>query len=100
MWMWIVYDNEDGLIGIYEKHEEALQEYEKCKELQKNFVRGEGEFSTDETVILAKVERHLYGYETDKKAVDYDENGDEFETGDNFWDWKEDIYTQYGIIKP
>lgn len=90
--MWIVYDNEEGLLGIYDNYDEALNDYEKCKASQKDYVQGEGEFTTDETVILAKVEKHFYGYETDKKFLDYDENGEEFETDDNLWDWKEDRY--------
>lgn len=90
--MWIVYDNEEGLVGVYDNHDEALKEYTKCKNAQMDWVHEEGGFSTDETVILAKVEKHFYGYETDKKAIDYDENGEEFETDDNCWDWKEDTY--------
>lgn len=91
--MWIVYDNEEGLLGVYDNYDEALSDYEKCKESQKDYVQSEGEFTTDEEVILAEVKRHFYGYETDKKAVDFDKkNGEEFETNDNLWDWKEDIY--------
>ena len=95
--MWIVYDNEEGLLGIYDKYEEALSDYEKCKESQKDYVQGEGEFTTDERVILARVERQFYGYETNEKAVSYDENGDEYETEDNVWDWKEDISEQCAV---
>ena len=90
--MWIVYDNEEGLLGIYDKYEEALSDYEKCKDSQIDYVRGEGEFTAEERVILAEVKKHFYGYETDKKVIGCDENGEEFETADNYWDWKEDIY--------
>lgn len=88
--MWIVYDNEEGLLGVYDKYEEALSVYEKCKDSQRDYVQDEGEFTTDETVILAEVKRHFYGYKTDKKAIDYDENEEEFETKDYLWDWRKD----------
>ena len=90
--MWIVYDNEEGLLGVYDNYDEALSDYEECKKSQMDYVQREGEFTTEERVILAEVKRHFYGYETDKKAVDIDENGEEIETEDNLWDWKEDIY--------
>ena len=86
----MVYDNEDGLIGIFDSYEKALHEYNLCKEVQKEYVQRNNEFTTDEIIVIAKVERQFYGYETNEKVVDYDENGEEFETVDNSWDWKED----------
>ncbi|OAK70077.1 hypothetical protein [Lederbergia galactosidilytica] len=90
--MWMVYDFEDGLVGIFEDKIKAVKEYKAYVESAKEYVDREGQFSLDERVILAKVERQIYGYETDEKATGYDENGEEFETGDNLWDWKEEIY--------
>ncbi len=90
--MWIVYDSVDGLVGIFDNYEEAIREYAGCVNTQKDLVSDEGWFTLDENVILAKVVRHLYGYETNEKAVTYDENGEEIETEDNLWDWKEDVY--------
>lgn len=90
--MWMVYDNEDGLVGIYDTYEEALMDYEKYKEIQKDYVQNETEFTSDEQVILAKIKKQLYSYETDNKATDYDDDGNEIESDENMWDWKETSY--------
>ncbi len=90
--MWIVYDYEDGLVGIFEDNVKAQEEYEACVNNAKEYVERDGQFNLDERIILAKVERQTYGHETDEKVIEYDDNGEEMETDENYWGWKEDIY--------
>ncbi len=91
--MWLVYDNDEGVLLITDNYEEAIKEYEKQKERVIDYVRGEGEFSTDEQVILAKVENILYSYDTKQPVIECDDEGDEIESKkDTYWDFKEDIY--------
>lgn len=90
--MWMVYENEEGLVCVTDNYDEALTTYKRCKENQEDWVRGEGEFSTDETVILAKVERYLYSVDSGKIVMEEDEEGNESPTKDTYWEFKEDIY--------
>lgn len=90
--MWMVWDWEDGLVGLFEDRIKAEEEYEAYVNSAKDYVEREGQFNLDERVILAKVKRQIFGYETNEKATSYDENGEEFEIDDNLWDWKEEIY--------
>jgi hypothetical protein len=80
--MWLVYDSEEKLYIVTDDYEEAKSEYERLKESWKDYVSKYGEFSGDERVILAKIEKDFYPYETHKKTPE----------GDNYWDWKEEIY--------
>lgn len=57
---WIVYDNEEGLVLLINDYEEALAKYEKCKKDCKDNVSNNGEFSSNETVVLAKVDKFFY----------------------------------------
>lgn len=91
-YMWMVYDNENGLVGVFDEYDEALSKYEKCKATCEDWVHEDGEFSTDETVILAKVEKYLYSYDTGDPVKEENENGEEVNTGDTYWDFKEIAY--------
>lgn len=90
--MWMVYDNEEGLVGVFSEYENALAHYEKCKATAEDWVRGEGEFSSEETIILAKVEKHLYSFDTKSPVMEEDEEGSEHPTKDTYWSWKEENY--------
>lgn len=87
--MWMVWTDEDGLCGIFDTKEEAEKEYEVQKKAYKNAF--DGEFYGNEHVVLAEVKKNFYSYDTKNPAIDYDEDGEEFETGDTYWDWKEDV---------
>ncbi|UED78093.1 hypothetical protein [Brevibacillus sp. DP1.3A] len=91
---WIVWDNEDGLIGTYESYDDALKDYENAKSAVERYVREEGEFSTDEEVIIAKIQKHFYSHDTEKAVMKYDEDDNEVPTGDTYWDFTEDDYTK------
>ncbi len=88
--MWIVYSDIDGMSLMTDDKEKALKEYEELKRHYKDSF--DGEFSTDEQVVLAKVERNFYSADTGERVVEEDENGEEYLTKDTYWDWKEDIY--------
>lgn len=90
--MWMVYDNEEGLVGVFSEYKNALKHYEKCKATAEDWVRGEGEFSSEETIILAKVEKYLYSYDTKEPVMKEDEEGIEHPTKDTYWGWKEENY--------
>lgn len=90
--MWMVYDNEEGLVGVFSEYESALAHYEKCKATAEDYVSEEGEFTTDETIILAKVEKYLYSFDTKNPVMKEDDEGNEHPTKDTYWGWKEDIY--------
>jgi hypothetical protein len=95
--MWIVYDWSEGLCGIFETKEEAEKEYEALKESNRTQC---DEFYGEEEVILAKVEKRFYGYDTKKPVWVEDEHGNEIESADTYWGWKEDVHTQFGVVKP
>lgn len=88
--MWMVHTYDEGLIGIFDTYEEALKEYKIQKEAVEDYVRGENEFSSDECVVLAKVEKHFYSYDTKKPVMIEDDEGNEQPTKDTYWDFKED----------
>lgn len=90
--MWIVYDSDRQEIEVVKNYEEALEIYEEYKDDNYEHVAGEGHFSLNESVYIAKVEKHYYPCETDEKKIEIDENGEEYETDELLWDWKEDKY--------
>lgn len=92
--MWIVWDYETGLIGTYESYDAALKDYKDAVSAVERCVREKGEFSTDEQVIIAKVEKHFYSFDTGEDVMKYDEKDNEIPTGDTYWDFKEDDYTK------
>lgn len=77
--MWLVYDSEEGVVVITDSYEEALTVYESYKEELRNFVDNEGEFTGEERVSLARIERDFYSYETQTKIPE----------GGYYWDWIE-----------
>jgi hypothetical protein len=87
--MWLVYDWSDGLVGIFEHYSMAKKEYEAYVELNKREL--DDEFYGDELVVLARVERQLFSYDTKKAVIKFDENGQEYKGDSTYWDWKEVI---------
>jgi hypothetical protein len=98
MKMWLVYDWSDGLIGLFDTEEEALQTYEEYKDLNQSAF--DGEFEGGEEVIIAKVNKRFYASDTGNPVLKEDEEGNEYPTIDTWWEWKEDVHTPYGIVKP
>ncbi|RYI30479.1 hypothetical protein EVU96_08685 [Bacillus infantis] len=90
--MWIVYEYENGVVYQGDNYEEAVKEYESYKEQTKDWVAQDNEFTSDENVILAKVEKHFYSQDTNKPVMEEDEKGNEYPTKDTYWEFKEDIY--------
>ncbi len=80
--MWLVYDSEDRVIAVTDNYEEAEAIYLNSRDLWKNCINSNDEFYGDERVILAKIERDFHSYETDKESP----------AGDNYWDWKENVF--------
>lgn len=93
--MWMVYDNEEGLVCVIDNYAEALKKYERCKRVQEDYVRRENEFSCNERVILAKIEKDFYSYDTKKPVIVENEEGNKYPTKDTYWDFKEENYTDY-----
>jgi hypothetical protein len=87
--MWMVYDSNEGLVCVTEDYNEALKEYEDYKENHKNYVAKYGEYEGDERVILAEVKKNFFCYDTKKPVVEFDDDDNEIDTGDTYWDWKE-----------
>lgn len=79
--LWVVYDNEDGLICIAD-YGTALHEYEKYKKEQIYFVECNERFNYDEKVILAKVERYFCSKFIESEKV----------TGNKILDFVEDVW--------
>lgn len=82
--MWIVVTNEEGLIGVYENYSEAFKEYEEQREALDEYCLSWGEYDGEERVVLAKVERQYYSYDTKEPTKEDNET--------TYWDIKEDIY--------
>ena len=75
---WIVWDNENGDEIITDNYEEALEVYEKCKDFQESLMLDNGEFTTEERVILAEIKKDFYS--------GFSHIDDE---GQEIWDFKE-----------
>jgi hypothetical protein len=87
--MWVVYDSMEGLVCVTDDYNKALEEYEHYKESYKDYVRDNGEYSGDEQVILAEVKKNFFSYDTKEPVIEYDDDGNEVDTGDTYWNWKE-----------
>lgn len=96
--MWLVHTHDEGLIGVFDSYEEALNEYKEQKESVRDYVRGENEFTSDELVILAKVERRFYSYDTKEPVMEEDDNGNEYPSKDTYWDFEEDTQC-FGVFR-
>jgi hypothetical protein len=88
--MWMVWCHDDGLVIITENKELAEQKYEETKKWYKDSF--DGEFTTDEHVVLAKVEKQFYSHDTGEEVFEEDEDGNEVETIDTYWGWNEDTF--------
>lgn len=90
--MWMVFAYDEGLIGIFDTYEDALKEYKIQKESVEDYVRGENEILSDECVVLAKIEKHFYSFDTNQPVMVEDDEGNEQYTNDTYWDFKEDTF--------
>lgn len=72
--MWMVWDTENGLVGIHDDHKKAKEEYEDHKRM----ILEKESIDEDDQVILAKIEKHSLSDE----AVD----------DSNYWELKESVY--------
>lgn len=90
--MWMVWSNENGMIVTTDCKEEALKAY--ADEMQWYKDNLDGGFNTDEHVILSKIEKQLYSFDTKNPVLEEDDDGNEIETSDTYWDWKEDVFSE------
>ena len=88
--MWMVWSKEEGLIITTNDREKAEKEYEESKKWYKDTF--DDEFTTDEHVILAKVESQFYSEDTGETVYEEDEDGNKIPTKDTYWDWREKTY--------
>lgn len=58
------------------------------------YVREDGEFSGDEMIVIAQVEKRFYSDDTLKPVLKEDDNGNECDTGDAYWEFREVDYTK------
>ncbi|MDF2854254.1 MAG: hypothetical protein K0Q87_105 [Neobacillus sp.] len=87
--MWMVWSHDNGLVLTTDNKQEAEKVYDEEKQWYKNSF--DDEFTTDEHVVLAKIEKQFYSEDTKQPVYEEAEDGEEIETGDTYWDWKEDI---------
>lgn len=85
--VWLVYDNEEGVVYIGTDYNKALDEYEFLKCENTDCVSSDG-FSGDERVILAKIVKDFVSYDTGVQIEEPIDN--EFE-GATYWDFKENV---------
>lgn len=90
--MWIVYNNIDGVYRLFDNRKDAEKEYQEVKEQMKDYVDIDGMFSRKERLVLAKVQKQTYSYDTKEPVMEEDEEGNEIETKDTYWGWKEENY--------
>ncbi|OIN67443.1 hypothetical protein BLD48_06020 [Exiguobacterium sp. KRL4] len=87
--LWMVYDSEEGLIGIYEDLDVATKEYENRKVDQEFTVADGVGFEGDERVVLAAIKRDYRVIDTEEPVVEEDELGNEYESGGTYAAFKE-----------
>lgn len=91
--LWMVSDYQEGVVGIYEKEQEAVKVYEKTKKLLRQYFHDtNNEFDGDERIILSKIVKQLYSHDTGEPVTKEDQEGNEVETGKTYWDFKEETY--------
>ncbi|MCM3045190.1 hypothetical protein [Bacillus altitudinis] len=77
--LWMVYDHEEGLVGLFDDIEEALKVYEHKKNSFKKYIDETFYvFEGDERIVLSKVIKQCYSYEDADKV-----------TGITYWNFKE-----------
>ncbi|WP_339239749.1 hypothetical protein NST06_10525 [Bacillus sp. FSL P4-0322] len=89
--LWMVFEHELGLIGVYDDEDEANLVYERTKDnLNEDTQINGNEIYGDERVILAKVKKNYYSFNTEE--FEMKENDNENESNATLWDFKEEIY--------
>ncbi len=81
--MWIVWDDDEGLVCITDEYDEAVKEYNKCKVGLQQLVNEDGEFRGNEQCVLARIERNFYSHDTGEAVPGKD--------GDTYFEWKEEV---------
>ncbi|PCK15524.1 hypothetical protein CEY02_20645 [Bacillus pumilus] len=91
--LWMVYEHELGLIGVYDNEDEANLAYERTKDnLNEDTQINENEIYGDERVILAKVKKDYHSFDTEELEMKENDNGIEEKSDATLWDFKEDTY--------
>lgn len=91
--MWMVYDDEEGLYGVYDNYQEAEKAYEDCVEGVLNYAQhSDNNFGEHDRTILAKITKQSFVVDTGEPITEEDENGVEFEVGGTYYEFKEEIY--------
>lgn len=94
--LWMVFEHELGLIGVYDDEDEANLAYERTKDnLNEDTQINGNEIYGDERVILAKVKKNYYSFNTEE--FEMKENDNENESNATLWDFKEDIYKYHKL---
>lgn len=86
--LWMVYDNEEGIVYIGHNKQDAIKTYEDYKQYKKECVENYDDFWGNEQVILAKIVRNFESYDTGIPVISRETGED---TGDTYWDFKETI---------
>ena len=68
--MWMVYTNEEGVILITDDYDEAVLTYESEKQQCQDWANENLEFTGDENVILAKVQKQFFYRDMNEKELD------------------------------
>jgi hypothetical protein len=89
--LWMVWDREDGLAYIGD-YDEAVVEYERCKENTRSFCACDG-FNEDERTILAKVSKDFRSFDTKEPHEDANDPESNYYKV-TYWDFKEEDYDE------
>ncbi|MEK4049882.1 hypothetical protein [Bacillus sp. FSL K6-2839] len=91
--LWMLYEYELGLIGVYEDEDEANLAYEQTKDnLNEDTQINGNDIHGDERVILAKVKKDYRSFVTEEFEMKENDNGIEEKTDTKLWGFKEDTY--------
>ncbi|WP_338335486.1 hypothetical protein [Bacillus altitudinis] len=91
--LWMVYEHELGLIGVFDDVDEANLAYERTKDnLNEDTQINGNEIYGDERVILAKVKKDYRSFATKEFDMKEFDNGNEEKPSVALWDFKEDKY--------
>jgi|GEM_PF-4543669 len=76
---YIVYDHHDQLVIQTDNYDEAIKEYEKCKEIWKQYVLDGGAFGEEAKVVLAVVLKDFHASTVDDGSKDWDFHEDTYD---------------------
>lgn len=90
--MWLVYDDQNGIVGKFDDRKDAEQAYQECVDDVLNHAQDSGSFSQEDNVILAKIEKQSFVVDTKEPVIKEDEHGNKNDTGDTYHRLKEETY--------